>query len=50
MKCKKQVEMINVQEVETKNHMIMAKSKCPECDTTVCRIIGKANKETDPED
>ena len=43
MKCKKQVEMSDGQESVTKNNMRIMKGKCPECGTTVCRILGKAN-------
>ena len=42
VKCKKKVEMLKVAEVVNKRGMKMAKGKCPKCDTTVCRILGKA--------
>ena len=42
VKCKKKVEMQNVEEVVNKRGMKMAKGKCPVCGTTVCRILGKA--------
>jgi hypothetical protein len=42
VKCKKKQEMLNVKEVVNKRGMKMAKGKCPKCDTTVCRILGKA--------
>lgn len=42
MKCKKNVTMQDAKEVVTKNGMKMAKGKCPNCGTTVCRILGKA--------
>ena len=44
VKCKKKVEMVegSVKEVVNKRGMKMAKGKCPNCDTTVCRILGKA--------
>jgi len=42
MKCKKQVEIQEGVENITKNKMRMLKGKCPECGTTVCRILGKA--------
>jgi DNA-directed RNA polymerase subunit RPC12/RpoP len=51
MKCQKTVEIQGGKEVETKNHRIMLKGKCPLClkrdppkETTVCRIIGMAPK------
>jgi endogenous inhibitor of DNA gyrase (YacG/DUF329 family) len=42
MKCKKKVEIKGGKEVKTANGMKMVKGKCPKCDTTVCRILGKA--------
>ena len=42
MKCKKEVEMKNPKDVIMKNGMKAAKGQCPECATTVFRIIGKA--------
>ncbi len=42
MKCKKQVEIKDGKEVVFKNGMKALKGKCPECGTTVCRILGKA--------
>ncbi len=42
MKCKKQVKIKAGKKTVTKNKMEMIKGKCPTCDTTVCRIIGKA--------
>ena len=42
VKCKKKIEMLNPKEVVNKRGMKMAKGKCPKCDTTVCRILGKA--------
>ena len=42
MKCRKEVTMKDEKEVVTKNGMKMAKGKCPECGTTVCRMLGKA--------
>jgi len=41
MKCKKQVTMKDEKEEITANSMRMAKGKCPECGTTVCKILGK---------
>ena len=42
VKCKKTVQMKDVKEVVNKRGMKMAKGKCPNCATTVCRILGKA--------
>lgn len=42
VKCKKKTEMNDVKEVINKRGMRMARGKCPTCDTTVCRILGKA--------
>lgn len=42
VKCKKKVEIKDgIENVNTKN-MKMLKGKCPNCNTTVCRILGKA--------
>ncbi|MBU1199475.1 MAG: hypothetical protein KKF46_00925 [Nanoarchaeota archaeon] len=41
VKCKKKKEMQNGKEVTTKNGRRMMKGKCPTCDTTMCRILGK---------
>ncbi|MBU3942082.1 MAG: hypothetical protein KKF74_04175 [Nanoarchaeota archaeon] len=42
MKCKKQVEIKNPQQVVMKNKMKAMKGVCPHCGTKVFRIIGKA--------
>ncbi len=42
MKCKKQVKIKDGKEVIMKNKMKAVKGKCPKCDTTVFRIVGKA--------
>ena len=42
MKCKKSVEMKDVEEVVMKNGMKAAKGVCPVCGTKVFRILGKA--------
>jgi DNA-directed RNA polymerase subunit RPC12/RpoP len=42
MKCQKQVEMVEGQEVVWKNGMKAMKGKCPDCGTTVNCILGKA--------
>ena len=41
MKCKVNVEAIEGTEVITKNSMILFKGKCPDCGTTVCKMLGK---------
>ena len=40
VKCKAKREMLNPKESTMKNGRLMAKGKCPKCDTTVCRILG----------
>ena len=42
MKCKKQVEIKDPEEVIMKNGMKAVKGTCPDCGTKVFRIIGKA--------
>jgi len=42
MKCKKQVEIKNPQNVVMKNVMKAVKGVCPHCGTKVFRIVGKA--------
>ena len=42
MKCKKNVEIKDAQEVIMKNGMKALKGVCPECGTKVFRIVGKA--------
>jgi len=41
VKCKKKVQMKDGSETKTKKGTRMMKGKCPECGTTVCRILGK---------
>ena len=41
MKCRKQVEIKDGVETVTLNNMRILKGTCPECDTNVCRILGK---------
>ena len=42
VKCKKTVTMNEGKEVINKRGLKMMKGKCPNCTTTVCRILGKA--------
>ena len=42
MKCKKQVEIKEPEEVVMKNGMKAVKGTCPDCGTKVFRILGKA--------
>lgn len=42
MRCKKQVEIKNPEEVVMKNKMRAMKGVCPVCGTKVFRILGKA--------
>ena len=42
MKCKKQVEIKNPQNVVMKNKMKAMKGVCPHCGTKDFRILGKA--------
>jgi len=41
VKCKKTVVMNSPEETTTKRGTRMAKGKCPDCSTTVCRMLGK---------
>lgn len=41
MKCRKQVLMSKALISKAHNGMWMAKGVCPECDTKVCRILGR---------
>jgi len=41
VKCKKKVEMKDPQDTTTARGMSMMKGKCPDCGTTVCRLMGK---------
>ena len=40
VKCKKKVEIKDPTESTTKRGTKIAKGKCPNCDTTVCRMGG----------
>jgi|TARA_Y100000310_G_C20573538_1_gene759295 hypothetical protein len=40
VKCKKKVEIQNPKESKTKKGTKIAKGKCPDCSTTVCRMGG----------
>jgi len=42
MKCKKQVEIKNPEEIIMKNGLKAMKGICPDCSTKVFRILGKA--------
>jgi len=42
MKCKKQVNIKDPEEVIMKNKMKAMKGLCPKCGTKVFRIVGKA--------
>ena len=42
VKCKSKKDITSGIESTTKNNMRMAKGKCPDCGTTVCKILGKA--------
>ena len=44
MKCKKQVEIKDAEEVTMKNNMVAMKGVCPTCGTKVFRIMGKKKK------
>ena len=42
VKCKGKVQVKDGKEVVNARGMKMMKGKCPDCGTTVCRIMGKA--------
>jgi hypothetical protein len=42
VKCRKSVEIKDGNEVTNAKGRRMMKGKCPNCGTTVCRILGKA--------
>lgn len=44
MKCKAKKEMLDPQQVTTKNGRQMTKGKCPDCGTTICKIGGTAKQ------
>jgi len=39
LKCKKNTNDVNIEEVRTKNNRMMRKAKCAECNTTKCCFI-----------
>ena len=41
VKCKKQQEMSDAQNVTLKNGRMAVKGKCPVCGTVMCKILGK---------
>ena len=41
VKCKAKKEMADAKEEELKNGRNAMKGKCPDCGTTMCRILGK---------
>ena len=41
MKCKEKVKVKDGKGEVTKNRMMIVKGKCPNCDTNICRILGK---------
>lgn len=41
VKCKDKKEMQNPKETKTKKGTRMMKGKCPDCGTTMCRMMGK---------
>ena len=45
MKCKEQKPMSKPKLTKTVKGTNMLKGKCPECDTTMCRIVSKDYKE-----
>ena len=42
VKCKAKREIADGESGRTSNGMLIVKGRCPECGTTVCRILGKA--------
>ncbi|MFO8015958.1 MAG: DUF5679 domain-containing protein [Candidatus Woesearchaeota archaeon] len=44
MKCRKQVEIKDPEEVILKNNLKAIKGVCPVCGTKVSRIVGKAKE------
>ncbi len=45
MKCKADKEMKNAEIVQTARGGFMAKGKCVDCGTTICRMLSKENAE-----
>lgn len=41
VKCKAKKEMVDAQEVEMKNGRRAMKGKCPDCGTSMFKILGK---------
>jgi DNA-directed RNA polymerase subunit RPC12/RpoP len=41
VKCKKKVEIENGKQSKTSKGTAILKGKCPNCGTTVCRMLGK---------
>jgi NAD-dependent SIR2 family protein deacetylase len=41
VKCKAKVQMKDGKESKTSRGTTMMKGKCPQCGTTVCRMMGK---------
>ncbi|MFC1808633.1 DUF5679 domain-containing protein [Candidatus Omnitrophota bacterium] len=41
VKCKAKKEMQNGKEEELKNGRLALKGNCPDCNTVMCRILGK---------
>ena len=41
VKCKSKKEMANAKEETLKNGRNALKGNCPDCNTTMCRILGK---------
>lgn len=39
VKCKEHIEELIIETVTTKNNRTMAKSKCSNCSTTVCKFL-----------
>ena len=50
MKCKKQVEIKDPENITMKNKMNAVKGVCPECGTKVFRITGKAKDNASDQD
>lgn len=44
MKCKKKREMSGIKKTTMKNGNKMAKGKCVNCGTGMCKILGKGKK------
>ncbi len=44
VKCKSKKEMVEAQEVIMKNGRKAMRGKCPDCGTSMFKILGKSNK------